>query len=108
MITIKHAEHGTIEKMRKLQCPKGLKGGPMEHTIKTYKLLYQFLTQNLIEKEFEDKEQLQEVLTQWPLFLQDKKFVCDAKFSKIHISGNHIACIEDLGWELILGNIREL
>ncbi len=99
MITIEHS-HG-MSSINNLKCPKGLKGGPMEHTIKTYRLLHQFLEQSLIGKEFEDTEQLQKALDKWPKFLEDKKFICDPNFSRLHISNGHISCTEDLG------NIKE-
>lgn len=104
-----------IEKTKQLQinsqteCPLALMEGPMEGTLKTYRLLNEFLEACLLEPVFKEKEDLQKALNDWPEFVRKNKFICDEKFKEIVIFENHISCVDVCGegWEFILGEIKK-
>jgi len=107
-IKVVHEKDNSIRNYAEIKCPDGLKGTLLESNLKTYKFLFEFLETKLIDKKLKNEEELEKVLNTWPTFLKRKRFVPDAKFSKLRIIEDHIACVDSMGWQLIIGHIVKI
>ena len=107
-ITVEHRNDGFLQKISGQECPDTLKGTVLHKSLEIHQVLLQFLDEKIIGKKFKEKENLQKKLKTWQAYIKKTKIDCLREFAEISIQDNHIACLGDMGWELILGKIKKI
>lgn len=107
-ITVEHREDQFLQKISEQGCPDTLKGTVLHKSLENHKILLQFLDEKIVGKNFEGKNELQKKLDNWKNYIKKTKTDCLREFSQIFVQDDHIACLGDMKWELILGKIKEI
>ncbi len=88
-ILIKHREDGIVQKHAEDGCPDHLKQCYYGiNTIPAHEVLFKFLEERLIGKEFENREAIKEVLLIWPEFVLGQNFIPVKEFTTLVLEDN--------------------